>query len=77
MDTSHDYVGSTRLERSSTLGMIHISELDTKRVNKVTDVLKEGDEVLVKVISIDRQGKIRLSRKEAMGEKPEHIHNSR
>jgi polyribonucleotide nucleotidyltransferase len=58
-------------------GLIHISELDTKRVNKVTDVLKEGDEVLVKVISIDRQGKIRLSRKEAMGEKPEHIHNSR
>ncbi|HWE27164.1 MAG TPA: polyribonucleotide nucleotidyltransferase, partial [Polyangia bacterium] len=58
-------------------GLIHISELDTKRVNKVTDVLKEGDEVLVKVISIDRQGKIRLSRKEALGEKPEHIHNSR
>jgi polyribonucleotide nucleotidyltransferase len=58
-------------------GLIHISELDTKRVAKVTDVLKEGDEVLVKVISIDRQGKIRLSRKEAMGEKPEHIHNSR
>ena len=58
-------------------GLIHISELDTKRVAKVTDVLKEGDEVLVKVISIDRMGKIRLSRKEAMGEKPEHIHNSR
>ena len=58
-------------------GLIHISELDTKRVNKVTDVLKEGDEVLVKVISIDRQGKIRLSRKEAIGVTPEHIHNSR
>ncbi|HEX6837602.1 MAG TPA: polyribonucleotide nucleotidyltransferase [Polyangia bacterium] len=58
-------------------GLIHISELDTKRVNKVTDVLKEGDEVLVKVISIDRQGKIRLSRKEALGQTPEHIHNSR
>ncbi|HXU67693.1 MAG TPA: polyribonucleotide nucleotidyltransferase [Polyangia bacterium] len=58
-------------------GLIHISELDAKRVNKVTDVLKEGDEVLVKVISIDRQGKIRLSRKEALGATPEHIHNSR
>ena len=33
--------------------------------------------MLVKVIAIDRQGKIRLSRKEALGEKPEHIHNSR
>jgi polyribonucleotide nucleotidyltransferase len=58
-------------------GLIHISELDAKRVAKVTDVLKEGDEVLVKVISIDRQGKIRLSRKEAIGATPEHIHNSR
>jgi polyribonucleotide nucleotidyltransferase len=37
-------------------------------VRKVTDVLKEGDEVLVKVLEIDRQGKIRLSRKEALEE---------
>jgi polyribonucleotide nucleotidyltransferase len=58
-------------------GLIHISELDVKRVNKVTDVLNEGDEVLVKVISVDRQGKIRLSRKEALGQTPDHIHNSR
>jgi polyribonucleotide nucleotidyltransferase len=58
-------------------GLIHISELDTKRVAKVTDVVNEGDEVLVKVISVDRQGKIRLSRKEALGEKPEVIHNMR
>jgi polyribonucleotide nucleotidyltransferase len=58
-------------------GLIHISELDTKRVNKVTDVLKEGDEVMVKVISIDRQGKIRLSRKEALGQTPEVVHNLR
>ena len=58
-------------------GLIHISELDNKRVAKVTDVLKEGDEVMVKVISIDRQGKIRLSRKEALGATPEHIHNMR
>ena len=55
-------------------GLIHISELDDKRVNKVEDVLKEGQEVLVKVINIDKQGKVRLSRKAAMGEKPESVH---
>jgi polyribonucleotide nucleotidyltransferase len=47
-------------------GLIHISELDEKRVRKVEDILKEGDEVTVKVINIDRQGKIRLSRREAL-----------
>ena len=47
-------------------GLLHISELSDKRVEKVTDVLREGDQVLVKVIGIDRQGKIRLSRKEAL-----------
>ncbi len=44
-------------------GLVHISELDTKRVDKVTDVLSEGDEVRVKVLNIDNRGKIRLSRK--------------
>jgi polyribonucleotide nucleotidyltransferase len=52
-------------------GLLHISELSDKRVEKVTDVLREGDEVLVKVVGIDRQGKIRLSRKEALGQKLE------
>lgn len=47
-------------------GLVHISELEKGRVNKVTDVLNEGDEVPVKVIEIDRQGKIRLSRKQAL-----------
>jgi len=47
-------------------GLIHISHLAHERVNKVTDVLHEGDEVLVRVIDIDRAGKIRLSRKEAL-----------
>ncbi|MHB1847312.1 MAG: polyribonucleotide nucleotidyltransferase, partial [Deltaproteobacteria bacterium] len=47
-------------------GLIHISELSDKRVKAVTDVLHEGDEVLVKCLSVDRQGKIRLSRKEAL-----------
>jgi len=53
-----------------TEGLVHISQLARERVNKVTDILKEGDEVLVKVLEIDRQGKIRLSRKEALGENP-------
>jgi len=47
-------------------GLVHISQLAPGRVNKVTDVLKEGDEVMVKVLEIDKQGKIRLSRKEAL-----------
>jgi len=47
-------------------GLIHISQLANERVNKVTDILKEGDEVLVKVIDIEN-GKIRLSRKAALG----------
>ena len=50
-------------------GLLHISQIADHRVEKVTDELKEGDEVLVKVLEIDRQGKIRLSRKEAMKEK--------
>jgi len=49
-------------------GLIHISELSDKRVKSVTDVLHEGEEVLVKVISVDRAGKIRLSRKEALAD---------
>ena len=50
-------------------GLVHISELSDKRVKSVEDVVKEGEEVLVKVISVDRAGKIRLSRKEALAEK--------
>jgi len=49
-------------------GLVHISQLDKGRVNKVTDVLNEGDEVLVKVLDIDKNGKISLSRKAALGE---------
>ena len=50
-------------------GLLHISQISDQRIEKVTDALKEGDEVLVKVLEIDRQGKIRLSHKEAMREK--------
>src|SRR5437867_4825445 len=49
-------------------GLVHISQLAPERVRRVSDVLKEGDEVMVKVLEIDRQGKIRLSRKEALQE---------
>jgi polyribonucleotide nucleotidyltransferase len=47
-------------------GLVHISELDFKRVAKVEDVLKVGDMVLVKCIGVDDEGKVRLSRKAAM-----------
>lgn len=50
-----------------TEGLVHISQLAKERVNKVTDILNEGEKVLVKVLEIDKQGKIRLSRKEALG----------
>jgi len=48
-------------------GLVHVSELANERVRNVTDVLNEGDQVLVKCIGVDRQGKIKLSRKSALG----------
>lgn len=47
-------------------GLVHISHLDVKRVDKVTDVVNVGDEVIVKVREIDDQGRINLSRREAL-----------
>ncbi len=47
-------------------GLVHISELEQRRVERVEDVINEGDTVLVKVIGIDREGKIKLSRKQAL-----------
>jgi polyribonucleotide nucleotidyltransferase len=49
-------------------GLLHISQIGPGRVQRVSDVLKEGDEIQVKVLEIDKSGKIRLSRKEAMTE---------
>jgi len=49
-------------------GMVHISKLANKRVAKVEDEVNIGDEIMVKVIEIDRQGRINLSRKDAMNE---------
>ncbi|CAH2030851.1 polyribonucleotide nucleotidyltransferase [Trichlorobacter ammonificans] len=52
----------------NTDGLVHISELDETRVKNVSDILKEGEQVLVKCIGIDKQGKIKLSRKAALGQ---------
>lgn len=49
-------------------GLLHISEIQEKRTNKVEDVLKLDDELLVKVIEIDRQGRVNLSRKQVVKE---------
>ena len=56
-------------------GLVHISQLDHKRVQRVRDILNEGDEVLVKVLEIDRDGRIRLSRKAALGESISNVRN--
>lgn len=49
-------------------GLVHISQLSEERVNRVTDVVREGDEIHVKVLEVDRMGKIRLSLKDAVSE---------
>ncbi len=51
-------------------GLLHISQIEETRIKAVSDVLSEGDEVLVKVIEIDPNGKVRLSRKMALREQP-------
>jgi polyribonucleotide nucleotidyltransferase len=52
------------------MGLVHISELDHRRVRKVSDILKEGDEVLVRVLEVGEDGKIKLSRKAALSPPP-------
>ncbi|MEE2694263.1 MAG: polyribonucleotide nucleotidyltransferase [Pseudomonadota bacterium] len=54
-------------------GLVHISELSAERVPSVTDVIKEGDEVKVKVLAIDDRGKVRLSMKSVDQETGEEI----
>jgi len=63
-------------------GLVHISQLDTQRVNKVEDVVRTGDEITVMVTAIDEQGKIRLSRQAVLEgwtaeEAIEHDHGGR
>ncbi|SFJ23510.1 polyribonucleotide nucleotidyltransferase [Thermoflavimicrobium dichotomicum] len=52
-------------------GLVHISQLDLNRVNKVTDVVNIGDTIMVKVTEIDDQGRINLSRKAVLKEQEE------
>ncbi len=58
-------------------GLLHISEVSKERIRSVEDVLSEGDEVVVKCIKVDRDGKIRLSRREVLDANPgpEEVHN--
>lgn len=48
--------------------MVHISKLENRRVEKVEDVVSIGDEIIVKVMEIDSQGRINLSRKDALAD---------
>lgn len=59
-------------------GLVHISKLSNSRVERVEDVVKVGDEIMVKAIDIDKQGRISLSRKDALdSESGEHVQNRR
>lgn len=51
-------------------GLCHISQWDEHRVDNINNIVKPGDEVLVKVVDMDKQGRIKLSRKDAFGHKP-------
>jgi polyribonucleotide nucleotidyltransferase len=57
-------------------GLVHISELANQRVEKVADILKEGDVIPVKVLEIDARGKVRLSLKAALAEQNESASNA-
>ncbi|RBN38347.1 polyribonucleotide nucleotidyltransferase, partial [Priestia megaterium] len=52
-------------------GLVHISELAEERIGKVEDVVSIGDEILVKVMEIDKQGRVNLSRKAILKEQKE------
>ena len=47
-------------------GLVHVSKLDTKRVERVEDLLTEGDEIMVKFMEVDSKGRYNLSRKDAL-----------
>ena len=56
-------------------GLVHVSQLDTKRVNKPSDLVKAGDEIVVKATGYDKRGKLNLSRKEVLTKKEEEKEN--
>ena len=57
-------------------GLVHVSELSNKRVNRVEDVIKMGDEIWVKCLGVDEKGRVKLSRKAAMEERGEIVAGS-
>ena len=58
-------------------GLVHVSEMKNERVEKVTDVVSEGDEVKVKVLEIDNRGKVRLSMRVVDQETGEELEDTR
>ena len=56
-------------------GLVHISEMEEGRVERIDDVAKEGEEMIVRVLGVDHRGKIKLSRKEALDANPDEIVN--
>jgi polyribonucleotide nucleotidyltransferase len=56
--------------KPGTEGLVHISQLEDRRVNNIYDLYKEGEEMMVKVLELDSSGRIKLSRKDALGKKP-------
>ncbi len=54
-------------------GLVHVSQLDTKRVEKPSDMVKVGDEIIVKSLGYDKKGRLNLSRKEAIAPKKEEV----
>ena len=52
-------------------GLVHVSQLDNKRVNKPSDIVKVGDEIMVKSLGYDNKGRLNLSRKDALPKKEE------
>ena len=54
-------------------GLLHVTQIHSEYIEQVTDILREGDEVLVKVLEVDSQGKIRLSRKAAIEDRTKSI----
>src|SRR5690606_40159547 len=57
-------------------GLVHISQIAEQRIKSVSDVLREGEEILVKVIEIDKQGRVKLSRREALRESQGNVARS-
>ncbi len=56
-------------------GLLHVTQIHSEYIEQVTDILREGDEVLVKVLEVDNQGKIRLSRKAAIEDRTKSIND--